>query len=158
MYGNRVVVTGLGALSPIGNSVDDYWNSLMAGTSGAGRITAFDATDLPVQMAAEVKGFDPGDYMDRKAARRMERFAQFSIAASGQALADARLQVTPDNEYDVGAIIATGGGGIGAVAVRDRDAGHQGLGARRPDDGAAHDRQYGLVPGVDALRHQRARS
>src|SRR5688572_18393306 len=88
----------------------------MAGTSGAGQITAFDASGLPVRMAAEVKGFDPGDYMDRKAAKRMERFAQFSIAASGQALEAAGLTVTADNAYDVGAVIATGGGGIGAVA------------------------------------------
>src|SRR5215204_1955512 len=112
MYGNRVVVTGLGAISPIGNTVDEYWRNLLDGVSGAARITAFDATELPVQMAAEVKHFDPADYMDRKAARRMERFAHFSIAAAGAALADARLQVTAENAWDIGAIIATGGGGI----------------------------------------------
>src|SRR5438105_15913335 len=116
MYGNRVVVTGLGAITPIGNSVDEYWASLLAGKSGAGRITTFDPEGLPVQIAAEVKGFDPGDYMDRKAAKRMERFSQFSIAASGQALADAGLKVDESNAWDVGAIIATGGGGIRAVA------------------------------------------
>ena len=117
MYGNRVVVTGLGVISPIGNTVDEYWRNLMAGVSGAGRITAFDPTDLPVQIAAEVKGFDPGDYMDRKAAKRMERFSQFSIAAAGQALKDAGLKVDESNAWDVGAVIATGGGGIGAVAA-----------------------------------------
>jgi len=117
MYGNRVVVTGLGVISPIGNTVDEYWRNLLAGVSGAGRITTFDPTDLPVQIAAEVKGFDPGDYMDRKAARRMERFSQFSIAAAGQALKDAGLTITDENAWDVGAVIATGGGGIGAVAA-----------------------------------------
>jgi len=116
VYGNRVVVTGLGAITPIGNTVDEYWNNLLAGVSGAGRIATFDPSDYPVQIAAEVKGFDPGDFMDRKAARRMERFAQFSIAASGQALADAGLEVTESNTWDIGAIVATGGGGIGAVA------------------------------------------
>ena len=116
MYGNRVVVTGLGCISPIGLSVDEYWQNLLAGVSGAGRITTFDPEGLPVQIAAEVKGFDPGDYMDRKAARRMERFAQFSIAAAGQALADAGLEVNDSNAWDIGAIIATGGGGISAVA------------------------------------------
>src|SRR5919202_3294333 len=116
MYGNRVVVTGLGAITPIGNTVDEYWSSLLAGKSGAGRITAFDPSGLPVQMAAEVKGFDPGDYMDRKAAKRMERFAQFSIAATGEALRHAGLEISSENEWDVGAVIATGGGGIGAVA------------------------------------------
>ena len=116
MYGHRVVVTGLGVISPIGISVDEYWSSLLGGVSGVGRITTFDPEGLPVQIAAEVKGFDPGNYMDRKAAKRMERFAQFSIAATGEALRQAGLEVTPDNEYDVGAIIATGGGGIRAVA------------------------------------------
>jgi 3-oxoacyl-[acyl-carrier-protein] synthase II len=117
MYGNRVVVTGLGAISPIGLSVDEYWNNLLHGVSGAARITAFDPSDYPVQIAAEVKNFDPGDYMDRKAARRMERFAQFSIAAAGQALADAGFEVNEANAWDVGAVVATGGGGIGAVAL-----------------------------------------
>src|SRR5947209_12178543 len=116
MYGHRVVVTGLGCISPIGLSVDEYWQNLLDGVAGAARITSFDPDDLPVQIAAEVKGFDPGDYMDRKAARRMERFSQFSIAATGQALADAGLEVNDSNAWDVGAIIATGGGGIRAVA------------------------------------------
>ncbi|HET6315606.1 MAG TPA: beta-ketoacyl-ACP synthase II [Chloroflexota bacterium] len=111
-----MVVTGVGAITPIGNSVDEYWSSLLAGRSGAGRITAFDPEGLPVQMAAEVKGFDPGDHMDRKAAKRMERFAQFSIAATGEALRHAQLEVNEANQWDVGAVIATGGGGIGAVA------------------------------------------
>src|SRR5215469_9619345 len=117
MYGNRVVVTGLGCISPIGNTVDEYWNNLLDGVSGAGRITTFDPDGLPVQIAAEVKGFEPGNYMDRKAAKRMERFAQFSIAAAGEAMADAGLTVDDSNAWDVGAIIATGGGGIGAVAA-----------------------------------------
>ena len=116
MYGNRVVVTGLGAITPIGNTVDEYWTNLLNGVSGAARITSFDPSELPVQIAAEVKGFDPGNYMDRKAAKRMERFAQFSIAASGEALRSANLEVNESNAWDIGAVIATGGGGIGAVA------------------------------------------
>src|SRR5207302_6429370 len=116
MYGHRVVVTGLGAISPIGLSVDAYWGNLLNGVSGVERITSFDPEGLPVQIAAEVKDFDPGEYMDRKAARRMERFAQFSIAATGQALADAGLTIDASNAWDTGAIIATGGGGIRAVA------------------------------------------
>src|SRR5215469_2012718 len=115
MYGNRVVVTGLGCISPIGLTVDEYWSNLLNGVSGAGRISRFDPEGLPVQIAAEVKGFDPGNYMDRKAAKRMERFSQFSIAAAGQALADAGLTVDETNAWDVGVIVATGGGGIGAV-------------------------------------------
>ncbi|MBI4491469.1 MAG: beta-ketoacyl-ACP synthase II [Chloroflexi bacterium] len=113
MYGHRVVVTGLGTLNPIGRSVDEYWRNLLAGTSGIGPITQFDASGLPVRIAAEVKGFRPEDYMDRKAARRMSRFAQLSVAVARQALEDARLVVDEHNAYDVGAIIATGGGGVG---------------------------------------------
>jgi 3-oxoacyl-[acyl-carrier-protein] synthase II len=116
MYGHRVVVTGLGCISPIGLTVDEYWSNLLAGVSGAGRISTFDPEGLPVQIAAEVKGFDAGNYMDRKAAKRMERFAQFSIAAAGQAIQHAGLKIDDSNAWDVGAIVATGGGGIGAVA------------------------------------------
>jgi 3-oxoacyl-[acyl-carrier-protein] synthase II len=116
MYGNRVVVTGLGAISPIGLTADEYWNNLLAGVSGAAQISTFDASGLPVQIAAEVKGFDPGNYMEPKAAKRMERFSQFSIAAAGQALQDAGFSVNESNAWDVGAVVATGGGGIAAVA------------------------------------------
>jgi len=116
VYGHRVVVTGLGCISPIGLTVDEYWKNLLAGVSGAGRISTFDPDGLPVQIAAEVKDFDPGNYMDRKAAKRMERFSQFSIAAAGQALENAGLKVDDSNAWDVGVIVATGGGGIGAVA------------------------------------------
>jgi 3-oxoacyl-[acyl-carrier-protein] synthase II len=117
VYGNRVVVTGLGAITPIGLNPDEYWRNLTAGVSGVDRIAAFDPAGLPVQIAAEVKGFDPGDYMDHKAARRVARFAQLSIAAAGQALCQASFGVDAANAYDVGAVIATGGGGIGEVAI-----------------------------------------
>lgn len=116
MYGHRVVVTGIGTLNPIGLSVDEYWRNLLAGVSGVGPITLFDASGLPVRIAAEVKGFDPEAYMDRKAARRMHRFSQLSVAAARQALADAQLVVTDENAYQVGAIISTGGGGVGECA------------------------------------------
>jgi 3-oxoacyl-[acyl-carrier-protein] synthase II len=111
----RVVVTGLGVISPIGLTVDDYWQSLLAGRSGVGPITQFDASELNVRIAAEVKGFEPGDYIERKAARRMARFVQFSVAASNQALAESGLVVTPANEYEVGTVIATGGGGCDEI-------------------------------------------
>jgi len=116
VYGHRVVVTGLGVISPIGLNVDEYWANLLGGVSGVANIASFPADDLPVHIAAEVKDFDPGNFMDRKASRRMERFSQFSIAAAGQALADAGLEINAANAWDVGAIVATGGGGIRAVA------------------------------------------
>jgi 3-oxoacyl-[acyl-carrier-protein] synthase II len=109
---DRVVVTGLGAVTPIGNTVPEFWRNLLAGVSGVGPITHFDASAMPVRIAAEVKDFDPRDSMDPKAARRMGRFAQFAVAASRQALEDSGLEVTEHNAYDVGAVIATGGGGM----------------------------------------------
>jgi 3-oxoacyl-[acyl-carrier-protein] synthase II len=108
----RVVVTGLGAITPLGNTVDDYWQGLLAGRSGIGAITHFDASHLPCQIAGEVKGFDPGDYLERKTAKRMDRFAQFAVCASQQALAHARLSITEGNANDVGVIIGSGVGGI----------------------------------------------
>lgn len=117
MYGKRVVVTGLGVISPLGLTIEEHWSSLVHGVSGIGIISLFDASGLQVQIAGEVKGFAPEDYMDKRAARRMSRFAQFAVASSGQALADARLEITDANRYDAGVFIGTGGGGIMEVGL-----------------------------------------
>lgn len=109
----RVFVTGLGAITPIGNDVPTFWKNLNDGMSGAGYITAFDASDFPVRIGCEVKDFDPGQWMDRKMAKRTARVTQFSLAASQQALADAGLEINESNRDNVGVVIATGGGGIG---------------------------------------------
>jgi 3-oxoacyl-[acyl-carrier-protein] synthase II len=112
----RIVVTGVGAITPIGNDAATFWSNLRAGVSGVGRITAFEvADDLPVKIAAEVKNFDPKDHIDFKAARRMDRFSQFAVAAAGEALRDACFTVTPENSTRVGVIMNTGGGGIPAI-------------------------------------------
>ncbi len=108
----RVFVTGMGAITPIGNDVETFWQNLVAGTSGAGPITSFDVGDMPYSMACEVKDFDPLDYMDRKLARRTARSTQFAIAVSQQALTDAGLTIDESNWYNVGVMMATGGGGI----------------------------------------------
>jgi 3-oxoacyl-[acyl-carrier-protein] synthase II len=113
----RIVVTGLGGITPLGNSVPEFWDRLVAGESGAGPVTHFDASPLPTRIACEVKGFDPRDHMDAKVARRSSRFTQFSLAASRQALADSGLEVTGANRYDVGVVVATGAGG--AVETAD---------------------------------------
>jgi 3-oxoacyl-[acyl-carrier-protein] synthase II len=112
---NRVVITGMGAITPVGNDVGAMWQSLIAGRSGVGPITLFDPSMLESQFAAEVKGFDPVAILGRKDARRMDRFTQFAVAAAGQALADAQLQVTPENAPRIGCIIGTGIGGIGTL-------------------------------------------
>jgi len=108
----RVFITGLGAITPIGNDVPTFWQNLIAGVSGAGPITSFDSTDFPIRIACEVKGFDPGRWMDHKMARRTARVTQFSLAAARQALADADLTINPDESENVGVVIATGGGGM----------------------------------------------
>ncbi|HWG57125.1 MAG TPA: beta-ketoacyl-ACP synthase II [Gaiellaceae bacterium] len=109
----RVVVTGLGMVTPLGNDVETTWANLIAGESGAAPIQQFDASDFPVHFACELKDFDPTQWIDRKQARRMDRFAQMILAAARQAEADSGLEISKEAER-VGASIATGIGGLGA--------------------------------------------
>ncbi|RLT43681.1 MAG: beta-ketoacyl-[acyl-carrier-protein] synthase II [Chloroflexi bacterium] len=106
---HRVVVTGLGAVTPIGNTTAEYWEGLRTGRNGIGRVTQFDPTELIVQIAGEVKGWDPDVYLDRKISRRTGRFAQFAHAAGVQALADSGLEVTDETRDDIGVVMATSG-------------------------------------------------
>jgi 3-oxoacyl-[acyl-carrier-protein] synthase II len=108
----RVVVTGLGAITPIGNTQTDYWEGLISAKNGISEITLFDSSKHDCQMAGEVKGFDPLDYLDRKDAKRMDRFAQFGVSASKQALADAGFVINDLNAEQVGVVIGTGIGGL----------------------------------------------
>lgn len=109
---HRVVVTGLGAVTPIGNTLEAYWEGLMTGRNGIGPITHFDASHHACRFAGEVKDFDPHEYVDRKEAKRMDRFAQFAIAASKQAVDDAQLVINDLNADRVGVLIGTGIGGL----------------------------------------------
>ena len=104
----RVVVTGMGAITPIGNDVETFWNGLKEKKLGFGPITYFDTTDYKAKLAAEVKDFEPKDYMDPKAARRMERFAQFAVAAARQALEDSSLDMTKEDPFRVGVCVSSG--------------------------------------------------
>lgn len=115
-----MVVTGLGAITPIGLSAAEYWRNLCAGVSGAGPITRFDVSNYPVKVACEVKGFDPAAYMDARDARRMGRFSHFAVAAARQAVADAELVITDANAEMVGVAFNTGGGGLVDVADEAR--------------------------------------
>ncbi|NJN86253.1 MAG: beta-ketoacyl-ACP synthase II [Leptolyngbyaceae cyanobacterium SL_7_1] len=108
----RVVVTGMGAITPIGNSLAEYWEGLTTGRNGIGRITLFDPSRHACQIAGEVKGYDPHDYLDRKDAKRMDRFAQFAVSASKQAIADAGFVINDLNAEQVGVVIGTGIGGL----------------------------------------------
>lgn len=108
----RVVVTGVGAITPIGNTPTEYWEGLLSGRNGIGPITLFDASQHKCRIAGEVKGYDPHDYLDEKDAKRMDRFAQFAVSASLQAVRDAQFVISDLNAEQVGVIIGTGIGGI----------------------------------------------
>ncbi len=108
----RVVVTGMGALTPIGNNVSTFWESLIAGKSGAGRITKFDASLFRTQIAAELKGFDPAEYLDKAEIKRTDPFTQYALAAAAQALKDSGLNIAAMDPYDIGVIWGTGQGGM----------------------------------------------
>jgi 3-oxoacyl-[acyl-carrier-protein] synthase II len=112
MYSKRIVVTGIGALTPIGNNLDAYWEGLINGVSGADMITQFDASKFKTRFACEIKGFDPEAFMEKKEARKLDRFSQIALVASDQAVADAGI--TKDNvDHDrVGVIFASGIGGL----------------------------------------------
>ncbi|MBX6772783.1 MAG: beta-ketoacyl-[acyl-carrier-protein] synthase II, partial [Chloroflexi bacterium] len=108
----RVVVTGLGAVTPLGNDVPTTWSKLIAGESGIDRITLFDPSPFTVQIAGEVKNFDPLNYVEKKDARRMDRNVQFAVAAAREAVADAGLSISPCNAERVGVIVGSAVGGI----------------------------------------------
>jgi len=108
----RVVITGLGAISPVGIGKDDFWQSLINGVSGVGPITRFDASDFTAQIAGEVKNFDPAQYIDKKEAKRMDRFTQFAVAATKMALEDAKIDLDCEDRSRIGTYIGTGIGGI----------------------------------------------
>lgn len=115
MARKRVVVTGMGCISPLGNDVQSTWDAALAGTSGVDYITQFDASEFKTTFAAEVKGFDAEEHLGRRDARRMDRFTHFAVVATGQALADSGLQVDDDNRDRIGAIMGTGTGGISTI-------------------------------------------
>ena len=116
----RVVITGLGAVTPLGLNVEEFWANVIAGKSGVGLVTRFDTTDFNVKIAAEVKGFDPENYLDKKEARRTDRFVQFALAAAKMAVDDASLTIDESNCEDVGVYIGSGVGGISTVEEQAR--------------------------------------
>ena len=113
----RAVVTGLGAITPIGNDVPTFWRNLVDGVSGVAPIAAYDPSGEEVRIAAEVKGFDPKEWMDFKQARRMSRFSQLAVAAARQAIDEAKLEIGDRNRDDIAVVVNTGGGGLQEVAI-----------------------------------------
>lgn len=115
---NRVAITGLGCISPIGNNVDSTWENILAGKSGGGQITLYDASNQKSKIAAEVKDFDPTEIFGRKEARRMDRYTQFAMVATLEAKQHSQLEVTDDNRDRIGVVLGTGIGGIGATQTQ----------------------------------------
>jgi 3-oxoacyl-[acyl-carrier-protein] synthase II len=118
MHTRRVVITGLGCVSPVGLSSEESWQAMGEGRSGIAPLTLFDASDLPVRFGGEVKGFDPLRYADRKEARKMDRFVQFAVAAAEEAVAQAALLSSEENQDRIGVLI---GSGIGGIATLERE-------------------------------------
>lgn len=115
MEKRRVVVTGLGLITPLGIGVDSSWKAFLEGKSGIGRITRFDASDLPVHIAGEVKDFDPSLYIEQKEIKKMDRFIHFALAASTMAIEDSGIRITDENAERIGVIIGSGIGGLPAI-------------------------------------------
>jgi len=115
MKPRRVVITGLGLITPLGIGVEENWSALLEGRSGIGTITSFDSSALPVHIAGEVKGFDPADYIEQKEIKKMDRFIHFAIAASQMAMDDSGLKITGANAERVGVVVGSGIGGLPAI-------------------------------------------
>ncbi len=120
MLNRRIVITGLGMLSPVGNTVEESWKNIVAGVSGVAPITSFDASEFPVRISASVKDFDPADYIPKKDIKKMDPFIHFGIAAGIQALEDSGLEVTEENAERIGVAIGSGIGGLPGIE-RNRD-------------------------------------
>ena len=116
----RVVITGLGAITPLGNNVEDFWKGIKEGKCGIDQITKFDTTDFKVKLAAEVKGYNPEDYFDRRDAKRLDTFSQYAMIASREAWKDSRLDKETENMERVGVIIGSGIGGIETIETENQ--------------------------------------
>lgn len=112
MLKHRAVITGMGVISPVGNQLEEFWSNLMEGKSGIGRLERFDTADLPTKVAAEVKDFEPTDWISKKESRHMDRFAQFALAAAKMAVQDAKLDLENEDKERIGTVIGCGIGGV----------------------------------------------
>ena len=139
----RVVVTGLGAVTPVGNTVEEFWSSVREGKVGIGPITKFDTSEYKVKLAAEVKGFSAKERMDFKAAKRMEPFSQYAVAAAKEAFEDAKIDMSQENPYRAGVIVGSGIGSLQAVETNYEKILQKGPSESESSDGSADDLQYG---------------
>ena len=140
----RVVVTGMGAITPIGLSVDDFWNGVREQRTGFGPITKFDAGDYKCKLAAEVKGFVAKEFMDFKAAKRMDSFSQYAVAAAKEAVAQSGLDMEKEDPYMVGCSVGSGIGSLQALEREHSKLLERGPGRVNPLFGSSDDLQHGL--------------
>ncbi|HSC36779.1 MAG TPA: beta-ketoacyl-ACP synthase II, partial [Chitinophagaceae bacterium] len=152
----RVVITGLGALTPLGNSVAEFWENIIAGKSGAGPITKFDTSKFKTHFACEVKGFRPEDHFEKKEIKKYDMFTQYAVAASDQAIRDAGLDFTKmseDERAEVGVIWASGNGGIGTFEEQLKEY-HEGGGVPRFNPYFIPKMIVDIAAGVISIRHK----
>jgi 3-oxoacyl-[acyl-carrier-protein] synthase II len=151
MERRRVVITGLGAVTSIGLTAEDFWKSCLAGRSGIATITLFDATEFAVRIAGEINGFEPTDFIDKKEARRMDKCVHFGIAASDMAVKDASLDMSKEDADRVGTVIGSGIGGIGTFETQ-----HEVLLSRGPSRVSPFFVPMmiiDMIPGMISMRH-----
>ncbi|UKN01366.1 beta-ketoacyl-ACP synthase II [Paracrocinitomix mangrovi] len=148
----RVVITGMGALTPIGNNLNDYWNALINGESGAGPITKFDASNFKTQFACEVKGFDPQQYFERNEARKYDIFVQYAVAAADEAIAQAKINFDKLDRNRIGVIWGSGDGGVDTFEDQ-MQAWYQGDGQPRFNPYFVPKRIINMASGVISIRH-----
>ena len=152
----RVVITGLGAVTPIGNTVSSYWAGLKSGANGVAPITLFDASRHACRFAAEVKEFDPSGVLDPKETKRWDRFCQFGVVAAKEDLAHSGLEITDANRQRIGVIIGSGVGGLLTMDPGPR-AGRQGSGSGESVHRTDDDPEHGHGPGGDRARCSRSK-
>jgi 3-oxoacyl-[acyl-carrier-protein] synthase II len=116
----RVVITGIGIISPLGNTRQENWDAVLTGKSGIGPITRFDATNFNCRIAGEVKNFDPTQFIEKKEIKKMDRFIQYALVAADEALADSGLKITPENADNIGTIVGSGMGGLDTISLNDQ--------------------------------------
>jgi 3-oxoacyl-(acyl-carrier-protein) synthase len=158
MSKRRVVVTGLGVVSPVGNGITEAWGNLLKGASGVGPITHFDASVLPTRIAAEVKGFKARDWMPLKETRRSDTFIHYGIAATKMALDDAGFTIDDANAERVGVNVGSGIGGLPMIEDNIREMIAKGPAAPVAVLRARHDHQHGGGPDLDPVQGPRART
>lgn len=155
MEKKRVVITGLGAVTPVGTDVETAWENIKKGVSGIGRLTRIDPELFPAKVAAEINDFEVEKYIDKKEARRMDRFTQYAVAAAKMAVADAKLEITEENGPRIGVWIGSGIGGMETYEEQFKIFTEKAPAPREPILRTDDDSRYGSRPSINRNRSKR---